>query len=175
MYCTKEPPGLEVRRTGDGGRHWQIVTQETAVLVMTFSDERNGIAHEFGVDDTGGIVCTTDGGRTWTKVEIPHLKKIGSMDFPSGQIGWITDREGADLLLFRTLDAGLRWEETRMSVPSDWPEVREISFIDQDHGWIGLKRSKGDEIRLLTTKDGGGTWLPVALPRFRIAPGGQTS
>jgi photosystem II stability/assembly factor-like uncharacterized protein len=131
---------------------------------MTFSDERNGIGQEFGVDDTGGIVRTTDGGRTWIKVEIPHLKKVGTMDFPSGQIGWITDREGADLLLFRTLDAGLHWEESRISVPSDWPEVREISFIDQDHGWIVLKRSKGDEIRLLATKDGGGTWLPVALP-----------
>lgn len=166
-YCTKETPGLEVRRTGDGGRHWQIVTRKTAVLAMTFSDERNGIGQEFGVDRTGGIVRTTDGGRTWTKVEVPHLKNIGSIDFLSGQIGWIADREGADLLLFRTLDAGHHWEERRMSVPSDWPEVREISFIDQDDGWIVLKRSKGDEIRLLATKDGGATWLPVDLPPVR--------
>jgi photosystem II stability/assembly factor-like uncharacterized protein len=164
VYCTNENPGLEVRRTSDGGRHWQIATEETAVLAMTFSDVRNGIAHEFGVADTGGIVRTTDGGRTWIKVEIPHLKKVGTMDFPSGQIGWITDREGADLLLFRTLDAGHHWEERRMSIPSDWPEVGEISFIDQDHGWIVLKRSKGDELRLIATKDGGGTWLPIALP-----------
>jgi photosystem II stability/assembly factor-like uncharacterized protein len=167
VYCTKEIPGLEVRRTADGGRHWQIITQETAVLGMTFSDERNGIAHEFGVGDTGGIVRTTDGGRTWAKVEIPDLKKVWTMDFPSGQIGWIADHEGADLLLFRTLDAGLHWKESRMSVPSDWPEVREISFIDQDHGWMVLKHSKGDEIRLLATKDGGGTWLPIAIPSVR--------
>lgn len=166
-YCTNETPGLEVRRTTDAGKHWSVITRATAVVAMAFSDERHGIAQEFGVDGTGGVVRTTDGGRTWSKIEIPHLKKIESMVFLSGKTGWIADREGDDLLLFRTVNAGQSWEESRMSLPSEWPDVREISFVDQNHGWMVLKRSQNDEIRLFATSDGGRVWLPVPLHPVR--------
>jgi photosystem II stability/assembly factor-like uncharacterized protein len=160
--------GIESRtfRTVDGGRHWQMISNE-GVVAMAFADQDHGVGKAFGIDDTGDAVRTVDGGRTWSKIEIPHLKKIGNIIMLSGQIAWITDRDGADLMVFRTIDGGRSWQESRTSLPIGWPEVRQISFVDQDHGWIVLKRKQDAEIRLLATSDGGRAWRPVATPPVR--------
>ncbi len=81
--CTHETPGVEVRRTLDGGRHWNIVTQEAAVLQMAFTDERNGIAQAFDVGSQ--IVRTTAGGQTWSKIDPPRLRKVENVVLLSGQ------------------------------------------------------------------------------------------
>jgi len=164
MYCT-EAPGMEVRRTTDGGKHWNIITHEAAVLGMAFADERHGIAQAFDVGDP--VVRTADGGQTWSRIEIPNLKKIEVVFLLSGRTAWVTDHEGDDLLLFRTIDGGQSWEGSRTSLPYDWPEVREILFVDQANGWIVLGRKQDDEIRLLGTTDGGRTWTPVSIPSVR--------
>ena len=156
-----------MRRTTDGGKHWNIMTLKAAVLDMAFADERNGIAQAFDIGDP--IVRTTDSGQTWSKIEIPHLKKVENIFLLSGQTAWVTDREGDDLLLFRTMDGGLSWEESRTSLPSDWPEVLEISFVDQSHGWIVLGHKLDDEVRIIGTVDGGRTWRPVPVPSVRSA------
>jgi len=147
----------------DGGRHWQLISGE-GMVAMSFTDQDHGIGKAFGVDDTGDAVRTVDGGRKWSKIEIPHLKKIRNIILLSGQIAWVTDREGADLLVFRTIDGGRSWQESRTSLPAEWPEVRQISFVDQDHGWIVLKHKQDAEIRLLATSDGGRTWQPLSTP-----------
>lgn len=139
------------------------------MVAMAFADENHGIGKSFWIDDTGDIVRTLDSGRTWSKIEIPHLKKIERTIFLSGQVAWVTDREGEDLLLFRTVDGGRSWQESRMSLPSKWSNVREISFVDQNHGWMVLKHGQDDEGRLLATTDGGATWLPTSIPSVRSA------
>lgn len=122
----------------------------------------------FGVDDTGDMVRTSDGGATWSKIQIPQLKKITATTVLSGQIAWIADLEGVDLLLFRTVDGGHAWDESRTALPSGWTNLRETRFIDSLHGWIVLTHSGGTgEIRLLATNDGGHTWQPVPLPPSR--------
>ena len=166
-YCTHDVAGAEVRRTIDAGSHWNIMTQKTAVFDMRFADELNGIAQAFDVGDP--IVRTTDGGRTWSKVDPPHLKKAENVVLLSGQVAWVTDHEGEDLLIFRTTDGGRSFEESRTSLPSDWPIVREISFVDRNHGWIVLSHKQDDEVRLLQTTDGGRTWVPTAIPSVRSA------
>ena len=158
--------GSKTFRSTDGGKHWQLISGE-GMVAMAFADENHGIGKSFWIDDTGDIVRTLDSGRTWSKIEVPHLKKIERTVFLSGQTAWITDREGDDLLLFRTVDGGRSWEESRISLPSGWPDVREISFVDQNHGWMVLKHSQGDEIRLLATTDGGAVWLPASIPPVR--------
>ena len=150
-------------RTTDGGKHWQLISNE-GVVAMAFSDQDHGIGKAFGIDDTGDAVRTVDGGRKWSKIEIPHLKKIRNIVLLSGQIAWITDREGADLLLFRTIDGGRSWQESRTSLPVEWPDVRQISFVDQDYGWIVLMHKPDAEIRLLATSDGGRTWQALSTP-----------
>lgn len=168
--CSNVPCGGIVSsrtfRTVDGGRHWQLISNE-GMEAMAFADRDHGLGKAFGIDDTGDAVRTVDGGRKWSKIEIPHLKKIRNIILLSGQIAWITDREGADLLVFRTIDGGRSWQESRTSLPAEWPEVRQISFVDQDHGWIVLKHKQDAEIRLLATSDGGRTWQPLSTPPVR--------
>ena len=164
--CGGIVPGSRTFRTVDGGRHWQLISNE-GMEAMAFSDQDHGIGRAFGVGDTGNAVRTVDGGRTWSKIEIPHLKKIGNIILLSGQIAWITDREGNDLMLFRTIDGGRSWRESSTSLPAEWPQIRQISFVDQDHGWIVLKRKEDAEIRLLATSDGGQTWQLLSTPSVR--------
>ncbi len=136
-------------------------------MAMVFADENHGIAKAFGVDGSGGMISTADGGRTWLKVEIPHLRAIGDMIFLSDQIIWITDRAGDDLLFFRATDGGHSWEEFRTTLPHEWMDVREISFLDRNHEWLVLKHKDDDQIRVLATVDGGHTWSPVSTPSLR--------
>jgi photosystem II stability/assembly factor-like uncharacterized protein len=86
------------------------------------------------------------------------LKNIEGTVILFGQVGRIIEGKRDDLLVFRTGDAGRSWDESRTSLPRDWPEVREISFVDQDHGWIAVGHKQDEEIRLLGTTDGGRTW-----------------
>jgi len=167
VECPQDVVSLEVRRTVDGGKHWQIMTREEAVTDMAFSDDQNGIGRKFWIDDTGGVARTNDGGRTWSNIDIPNLKKIERTFFLSGKIAWVVDDRGGDLFLFRTLDEGHHWEENRVEIPDGWPELREFSFIDQNHGWLVMQRKEDDGIRILATKDGGMTWLPLAVPPVR--------
>ena len=154
-------------RTDDAGGHWRQVSNETTAVDMAFSDGASGIAHEFGVDDSGGIVRTSDGGRHWETVSIPHLKRVERTRFLSGRVGWVTGHDGADLLLFRTLDGGDSWQEFRTTLPSGWPEIREITFLDRNRGWLVLKHKGDDQIRILATSDGGKIWFPLGTPPLR--------
>jgi photosystem II stability/assembly factor-like uncharacterized protein len=158
--------GSKTFRTTDGGKHWRLISRE-GMVAMVFADENHGIGKSFWIDDTGDIVRTLDSGRTWSKVEIPHLKKIESTVFLSGRIGWITAQENNDLSLFRTVDGGLSWEEFRTALPPEWPNVRKVSFVDQNHGWMVLKHIQDDEVRLLATTDGGAAWLQASIPPVR--------
>ena len=163
--CTqKVVPGLEVRRTTDGGKNWEVITEQTATVFMAFSDKEHGIGQEFGVDDTGTMVRTADGGRSWSKIEIPHLTKIDHIFNLGGQACWVTDREGSDLLIFRTIDGGLSWDESRLTLPLDWPEVGQISFTDSDHGWMVLQHKQDLQVHLLGTTDGGRHWKTLPIP-----------
>ncbi len=154
-------------RTTDAGGHWEQVSDRATALNMAFSDETHGLAHEFGAGDSGGMVRTSDGGRHWAKVEIPNRQAIDRTVFLSGQIGWVSERDDAGVLLFRTVDGGNSWTESRAALPPDWPEVREISFLDRDHGWLVLKHKTDGQIRILATLDGGRAWSRLATPSLR--------
>lgn len=163
LYCGGTV-GPRMFSTRDGGRHWRLISAEGAVA-MAFADENHGIGRAFGVDNTGTAVRTLDGGRTWSPIQIPRLKKIDGILLLSGQIAWITDYEGSDLLLFRTIDAGRSWQVSSISLRSE--SVRQLSFVDKDHGWIVLKHRTSGETRLLATGDGGQRWKPISLSPVR--------
>jgi photosystem II stability/assembly factor-like uncharacterized protein len=164
VLCPKDTVAWEVRRTSDGGKHWQVMTHQTATERMVFADEQHGIAKEFRVGGAGGMIQTADGGRSWSEIEIPHLKKIRHMFNLGSRALWVTDYQGSDLLIFRTTDGGQNWDESRITLPPDWPQVGEISFTDLDHGWMILQHKQDLMVRLLGTTDGGRHWKTLAIP-----------
>jgi photosystem II stability/assembly factor-like uncharacterized protein len=55
--------------------------------------------------DSGILMKTSDGGRTWQNYELPTA---ASINFISPVEGWMTSRVGDEL--FHTLDGGVTWQ-----------------------------------------------------------------
>jgi photosystem II stability/assembly factor-like uncharacterized protein len=101
----------EMISTRDSGQHWQSVSQQF-LQSMQFLDDSHGygtVADEF--------FRTNDGGRSWVKTKIPDIGFIDRMDFLTPDNGWIVGTTGKDLLVFRTVNGGKDWEESRTTPP----------------------------------------------------------
>ena len=121
--------------TRDGGRHWRSLSQQFLQRVQFIDDNRGygTLANEF--------LRTNDGGRSWVKTKIPDIVFIDCMEFLTPDVGWIagtTGVEGKDLLVFRTVNGGTDWGESRTSPPQQLQRVRDLFFLDQQRGWLTL-------------------------------------
>jgi len=154
--------------TRDGGQHWQSVSQRF-LQRMQFIDESHGygtIADDF--------FLTNDGGRSWAKTKIPGIGFIDRMVFLTPDDGWIADitgMDGKDLLVFRTVNGGKDWEESRTTPPKQPQRVRDLFFFDQQRGWLTIWNSNGEGTYLYSTVDGGKHWTPILIHHFK----GRTS
>ncbi len=126
--------------------------------------------------DSGILMKTNDGGRTWQKYELPSAAPI---HYTSGQEGWLTSRNGDKL--FRTTDSGVSWQA---ATPDQYPKA--LESIPEDTtlsgrqaggmGWAvtsrgncsGEKSTPGFTCRsdtsLQQSMDGGQTWQEIPLP-----------
>jgi photosystem II stability/assembly factor-like uncharacterized protein len=155
---TGEP---EMIGTRDGGQHWQSLSKQF-LQRMQFIDDSHGygtVADEF--------FRTDDGGRSWVKTKIPDIRFIDGMVFLTPDDGWIagtTGMDGKDLLVFRTVNGGRDWEESRMTPPKQPERVRDLFFFDQQHGWLTIWNHVGEGTYLYSTVDGGKHWTPDPDP-----------
>lgn len=93
--------------TRDAGQHWQRLSKQF-LQRMQFIDESHGygtLAEEF--------FRTMDGGRSWVGAKIPDIRFIDHLFFLTPEVGWIAGSDGKDLLVFRTVNGGRDWEESR--------------------------------------------------------------
>ena len=147
----------EMISTRDGGQHWQSVSQQF-LQSMQFTDDSHGygtLADKF--------FRTNDGGRSWVGTKIPDLRFIDRMFFLTPDDGWIastTGMDGKDLLVFRTVNGGRDWEESRTTPPQPPEQVRDLFFFDQQRGWLTTWNSNGEGTYLYSTADGGRHWTP---------------
>jgi photosystem II stability/assembly factor-like uncharacterized protein len=163
--------------TADGGATWESrrPPTEDALRDVFFHDA-----------DTGWLVCersifklterdepvsyllkTTDGGRTWSRVEVTRgadveLKLVG-VRFAGRERGWVFGELGA---LFATADGGATW--SRQRVPTRHVLLG-ASFFDAQTGWLS-----GGGLTVLKTTDGGASWhAGTVFPPASAAEGGQ--
>jgi photosystem II stability/assembly factor-like uncharacterized protein len=147
----------EMIGTRDGGQHWRSLSKQF-LQRMQFMDDSHGygtVANEF--------FRTNDGGRSWTKTKIPDIGFIDCMVFLTADNGWIagtTGMDGKDLLVFRTVNGGRDWEESRTTPPQQPQQVRDLFFFDQQRGWLTTWNSNGEGASLYSTADGGTHWTP---------------
>ena len=112
---------LEVVSTTDYGAHWKVseVSLERAsigshvIRDISFYD----IVHGCAVVDWSTLICTADGGQTWSRLSVPRkpargvsfesdaLKQIVLL--PNGN-GWIVSEGG---WLYQTKDFGQTWAD----------------------------------------------------------------
>jgi photosystem II stability/assembly factor-like uncharacterized protein len=138
-----------IRRSGNGGDTWTIVSAEPAGPIVTrfaFLDERHGVlgyGHEV-------IRHTTDGGRSWTM--LPPARYVGhslaiAMRTPTA---WAMATEEGEVHL--TTDSGENWHRIRLSPTMTPKPLYDIHFADSLQGVV-----VGTNGAALTT-DGGSTW-----------------
>lgn len=152
-------PGLI--RSSDGGVHWQDVSGEF-IQKLQFFDETHGYATEGTT-----FLRTSDGGKSWNKTRIAHLRLIDSLFFLSPDVGWIAGAEDNHFLVLRTVDGGHSWEESRNTTPENLSDVRDLFFLDPMRGWVITWHNNNNGSYLFATVDGGKTWAREADASFQ--------
>jgi photosystem II stability/assembly factor-like uncharacterized protein len=150
----------EMISTRDGGQHWRSLSQQF-LQTMQFIDDTHGYGT---VADS--FFRTDDGGSSWVEAKIPDIGFIDHMVFLTRDNGWIAGTRwmagipGKNLLVFRTVDGGRNWEESRTTQPQPLQRVSDLFFFDQQRGWLTIWNDNGEGTYLYSTVDGGKHWTP---------------
>lgn len=123
-----------------------------------------------------GIVRTLDSGSSWwsaTPADADPLRLRGTSFFDHRH-GWtleLTEQEGGEARLWRTVDGGGTWQAVTVELPPAPPGAYgrvHIDFVDGEHGWLLVSfasNASADEGRvLLATDDGGRSWETLGPP-----------
>jgi photosystem II stability/assembly factor-like uncharacterized protein len=174
----------------EGDRRWAVIDshvikvtkgdaprQNLSLRTVAMSSPESG----WGVDGSGQLLRTADGGATWL-ARIPQgLARCAGRLAPR-QIEWFqgaraavaigcdsTDESGrwsarsSQISLFVTKDGGGTWQEG--AIQADWLHAipSAITFVDEFHGWV-LVQPKGSPAHgaVYRTDDGGRTWSKIS-------------
>ena len=151
--------------THDGGETWEdrSLTDDVVLYDVSFPDAQHGfVAGEYGT-----LLATNDGGGTWTKRPVGTEKTLFGVSFSTPTQGWVV---GIDGLVLRTRDGGGTWEVQRGSVAAG--SIEELGFLEalKNPGLYGVQVAgrygvvTGDTGMVLTSTDGGETWVRHELP-----------
>jgi photosystem II stability/assembly factor-like uncharacterized protein len=132
---------------------------------------RNAGQAKSGSNVVGAVARTTDGGKTWVELVLPHPwfpYVLQGLSCPSSLVCMAVGGGSGGLyglgVAFRTTDGGTAWQEERLP-GQGWisgvscPTVSECILLQN-----GYKRATA-----LSTTDGGGTWRTAALPTYMSA------
>jgi photosystem II stability/assembly factor-like uncharacterized protein len=187
-----------VLATTDGGATWRVRSSSAALYGVDFVSPDDGWAAAAG----GGLVRSTDGGRTWSPVPapVPGGCKLTAVNFPTPAEGWAG---GDGPCLLQTADGGRTWTVAFASaaapvlapVLATWGKADPATvaknmegscsatphFVSASAGWLvvscGSYYSGG--VLVARTADGGRTWrygwgTPGCLMGCRSEGGTQT-
>ncbi|WP_216688864.1 YCF48-related protein [Hymenobacter siberiensis] len=136
-----------VRRSVDGGRHWQESSSGVQVLSSFFVSGKVGFLGSWG----GKVYKTTDGGATWIKLsEVSYFpSEITMLHFISPRVGF-AHREHSDL--WRTADGGQTWT----LVSNSMQDIADMHFLSATAGF-----AVGDYGTIYSTTNAGLTWTAI--------------
>lgn len=173
--------------TLNGGETWNVVTPFPKDTVSAISDPAFSMSwinqtHGWiitswgtGFGDANGAVIqkTIDGGKTWTKKELPKTaststsNEIGEFSGDVGaQIQFIDENNGwastfniytKKGLLYKSTDGGNNW--TLISTMPTTDEAIVINFVDPNNGWMISINDEPAIFEISKTSDGGVNWI----------------
>jgi photosystem II stability/assembly factor-like uncharacterized protein len=141
-----------VYKTSDRGATWQSIGYPNLPGDVYLSDVKF-ITRDLGyvagsrVNVPQNFWRTTDGGATWTLL---NLNEGQSIDFVDANHGWVVNVGG---LGYRTIDGGTNWQQFIMPNQGFSPTISRLDFVDQNVGW-----AVGWYGYAAHTTDGGVTW-----------------
>jgi photosystem II stability/assembly factor-like uncharacterized protein len=185
LSSTDQEP-LSLYHSLNGGDSWEIINFPLPVdgtwtpLQLQFTSPTSGWVvlqrQTSQAFDSGILMKTSDGGRTWQEYDLPSAAPIR---YISGQEGWLTGRNGDKY--YHTIDSGATWQA---AMPDQYPKsiarlpdgTTLSGWQADDLGWAvtsagncsGEKSSPDFTCRIDTvlqqSKDGGLTWQELSLP-----------
>jgi photosystem II stability/assembly factor-like uncharacterized protein len=166
----------------DGGLNWRTILSRLKLKNLRFVDREHGWALAMNTDGrTTDAIATADGGASWhaqiageplVSLAVPNAATAIALSLDGG---YCTASLCLSYGLFRVV--GGRLETVHDTKPTGWSagrpgcggHLREMFFVDEHRGWIGLLRGAGNAgfrpAGLIATTDGGLTWTCVdSLP-----------
>lgn len=114
----------------------------------------------FGFAITQGFVAkTTDGGITWTQINLPKITPLKKIQFTDNQTGYIIGGDNTFGILFKTTDGGQNWIS------------KDLNSLECPNGMFFLNNCTGfitGENLLIKTDDGGQTWTSLKTDAFKM-------
>lgn len=151
----------QVRVTTDGAKHWGAKPNfgdmaNEHCRYLSFIDANTG-----WIANKKEIGLTTDGGATWTHVNVPtNIRIISAIWLKSLEEGYILNNKG---VLFSTSDGGATWSEKDLGLKGFQTMVCPTAVLHaedaQNFQIITYLTGEGaDGCYYLSTSDGGDTW-----------------
>ena len=166
-----------VIKTTDGGTSWDVQHHAGGsacnLSSVHFIDSKNGWAAGRNRDlKTKILVKTSDGGKSWSKIDISSTLAFNAVHFVNADTGFVVGEDG---LLARTTDGGISWDVRKIDDYIgrylDVFDLFSITFTDERTGWIVGYGYDGNQI--YKTTDCGATWQwsdiirPIVFSEFR--------
>lgn len=159
-----------IRFSNDSGQTWTKLADyepedQNPFYYLSFPNQK------FGWAATSYKLCsTTDGGTTWTTLEIPEAcKQIASVNLISETDGFLLDTLGN---LYITADGGTNWSQKSLNLNDNEringlmsAQAAALRFIDADNGLV-VFLNRDNKVKAMRTLDGGSTWNYEALPEL---------
>lgn len=173
-------PALLFRST-DRGESWQVVYQEDHPAAfynaMHFWDNQHGIAMGDPTDGCLSVICTDDGGVSWTKVPCSRIPPAvqGEAAFAASNTNLALQEQGLVWMVsggkaarvYKSTDYGRNWQVHDSPVISggQMTGIYTVAFYDQQRGiimggdWDEKSRNRQNKA---STQDGGQTWQLIS-------------
>lgn len=105
-------------------------------LYLAFKDSMNGIA----VNTVGAVTKTTDGGNTWSEMEIVNTNGFYSAHYINNNTYVIGGGSSSQGVFYISVDGGNSWK--KQNLPDGFPAVYSIKFANNSVGWIACHSGK---------------------------------
>jgi photosystem II stability/assembly factor-like uncharacterized protein len=102
------------------------------------------------------VARSTDGGLTWSIVQMPSNSYLRRIDMVDNNNGFISGNSG---VIYKTTNSGVSWDSvaaTGLPAGATW---RTIDFVDINTGWVFAASPSSLTNYIYKTTDGGATWV----------------